>query len=131
MPKKNVYQPKIIDNQVLTPRVVDEIKPQKIQHRSVNSRGVDITFVFDTTVSMRSKIDALLSACSQLAKDLASRNLDYHASIVAFGNLEVGDSIKATGFTNDLKVFGKMLENIPKYTGGGTLPRYGGESSLE
>ena len=102
-----------------------------IQGRPVRvggSREVDIVFVFDTTGSMSSKIQALLETCDNLITELDQKQLHYRTGIVAFGDLTVpGDSIKKTGMTKGLAAFREMLNKIPRNSGGGNE----GESSLE
>jgi hypothetical protein len=94
-------------------------------------RPLDLTIVFDTTSSMSDKVTALLEACRKLAEELTAQKLNYRAALISFGNLEVGDKIKATDYTGNIQVFRQMVSNIPRTVGAGTIARYGGESSLE
>jgi Mg-chelatase subunit ChlD len=91
-------------------------------------RGVDLVFVIDTTGSMSDKIESLLATCSRFADDFNALRLNHRIAIVSFGDLRVkGDKIQNTGFTSNVEVTKRSLQNIPRNSGGGNQ----GESSLE
>lgn len=90
---------------------------------------VDIVFVFDTTGSMCSKIEALVATISELVADLDGFNLDWRVSVVPFGDLKVpGDRIVGSlPFTSQVSVAQQQLRDMPRFSGGGNA----GESSIE
>lgn len=91
--------------------------------------AVDICFVFDTTGSMSDKITGLIRAMSDLVAELASLDLDWRVTTVAFGDLTVpGDRIDdSLGFVTTRAAAQDQLRSMPRFGGGGN----GGESSIE
>jgi hypothetical protein len=88
----------------------------------------DLVFVIDTTGSMNDKIDGLIETCQSFVDRLATRRIDWAASVVGFGDLTVeGDRIVATPFSSSTERVKALLRGLPRYSGGGN----DGESSLE
>ena len=88
----------------------------------------DLVFVIDTTGSMNDKIDALIQTCQSFVDKLATRHIDWAASVVGFGDLTIeGDRIVATPFSSSADRVKALLRGLPRYSGGGNE----GESSLE
>jgi hypothetical protein len=88
----------------------------------------DLIFVIDTTGSMNDKIDGLIESCQSFVDRLATRHIDWAASVVGFGDLTVeGDRIVATPFSSSVDRVKTLLRGLPRYSGGGNE----GESSLE
>jgi Mg-chelatase subunit ChlD len=101
--------------------------------QSANHRNdlADIIFVFDTTGSMDTKIEALLASCSQFVTESQKLNLDINFALISFGDIlnpEKGDKIiKEVDLTSDISEIKRGLQRITKNCGFGNL----GESSFE
>jgi hypothetical protein len=88
----------------------------------------DLVFVIDTTGSMNDKIDGLIETCESFVDRLATKHIDWAASVVGFGDLTIeGDRIVATPFSSSADRVKALLRGIPRYSGGDNE----GESSLE
>ncbi len=94
-------------------------------------RLVDIFFIFDTTGSMDSKIQALIETCIEFVDEPAKYRLDPNFSLVSFGDLSVyggGDRIEVVvPLTDNIEAIKSGLRHIPRNHGFGNE----GESSLE
>lgn len=92
---------------------------------------VDIIFVFDTTGSMNTKIEALLSSCGQFVMESEKLNLDINFALISFGDIlqpERGDKItKEVDLTSDLSRIKRGLQQITRNCGFANQ----GESSFE
>jgi hypothetical protein len=89
---------------------------------------VDICVVFDTTGSMRNKIDGLKDSMIEFIDELARLKLDWRFTVVPFGDLTVpGDRIVGDlPFCKDAQTAQRMIRSMPGFHGGGN----DGESSL-
>lgn len=101
---------------------------QSLNH---NNNLVDVIFVFDTTGSMDSKIEALLTSCSQFVTESQKLNLDINFALISFGDIlnpERGDRIiKEVDLTSDISKIKKGLQTITRNCGFGNE----GESPFE
>ena len=96
--------------------------------RDSTKARADLVFVIDTTGSMNDKIDGLIESCQTFVDRLATRQIDWAAAVVGFGDLTVeGDRIVATPFSSNTDRVKALLRGLPRYSGGGNE----GESSLE
>ena len=97
--------------------------------RSVDGGQVDVCFVFDTTGSMRDKIESLIAAMADMVVELDRRGLDWRISVVPFGDLRLPvDRVEGHHpFTADVAHAEHLLRSMPRFGGGGN----GGESSIE
>jgi hypothetical protein len=99
-------------------------RPESVGKRT----RADLTVCIDTTGSMSDKIEGLLQTCQRFVDQLAHRNVDWQAAVVAFGDLTVpGDRIVATAFSSDVGQVQGTLRRVPRFAGGANE----GESSLE
>lgn len=101
---------------------------QRVNH---NKRLADVIFVFDTTGSMDSKIEALLTSCSQFVTESQKLDLEINFALISFGDIldpEKGDKItKEVDLTPDISKIKKGLQTITRNCGFANQ----GESSFE
>jgi len=92
---------------------------------------LDVVFVFDTTGSMDSKINALLQTCAQFVDEAKSLDLDSQFALISFGDISiVGGSDKielVVPLTDNIERIKHGLAHIPRNSGYGNE----GETSLE
>lgn len=106
------------------------VKPKPGETVSLGGKPsqVDIVIAFDTTGSMKDKIEGLKRCMVGFVSDLASLKLDWRLSMLPFGDLTVGDRVVGDWpFVTSEAEAVAQVQQMPPFSGGGNT----GESSLE
>jgi len=99
--------------------------PPREQARRLGIKA-DIVFCLDTTGSMSAMIEGLKATAVKFAGEVADAVIDYRLGLIGFGDLFIKEEMSVYPLTDDVHVFQKRVQDIPR-TGGGDIP----ESALE
>lgn len=89
-------------------------------------KGINVTFIIDTTGSMDTYIDGVKERAIQFSDVLKGSDIGYQMSLIGFGDLYEKEKPKVYKFTEDVDKFKKYVKRVPR-TYGGDIP----ESSLD
>lgn len=92
----------------------------------VETKGMNIVFIIDTTGSMDSYIEGVQEKAIEFSNILKGKGIDFKLGLIGFGDLLEKEKPSVYKFTEDVAKFQKRVKKIPR-TYGGDIP----ESSLD
>lgn len=120
---KDTATGKIINEALNRDKTLEYVEQEtKVQ----NINKLNVVFLIDTTGSMDNYIIGVKERAKEFAKILNDRGMSFELGLIGFGDLNEKEKPTVYKFTNDVELFMKQVNKIPR-TYGGDIP----ESSLD